>query len=85
VIQDRLALNFEIAARLRDARSRVKLPRAPLAERGAGRISAPMTSSCEGAQRRSGVEEARLPGDRSGYGRAGLPALRRDGDVAHGR
>jgi len=60
VIEDRLTLNSEIAERLCDARSCAKLTQAQLAERTAGQVSTSMISSYESAQRRMGIEEARL-------------------------
>lgn len=60
MIEDRLTLNFQIAERLRDARSCANLTQALLAERTDGQVSTSMISSYEEAQRRMGIEEARL-------------------------
>jgi hypothetical protein len=60
VIEDRLTLNVEIAARLRDARFCAEKPRASLNERTAGQILASMISRFESAKRRLGIKEARF-------------------------
>jgi transcriptional regulator with XRE-family HTH domain len=60
MIEDRLTLSFQIAERLRDARSCAKLTQVQLAERTDGQVSAAMISGYEGSQRRIGIEEARV-------------------------
>lgn len=56
----KLQLNFEIAERLRYARTCAKLTVAQLAERTNGAISASTLGKCEQGNRRLGIEEARI-------------------------
>ena len=60
MIEDRLTLNFEIAERLRRARTAADLSLAQVADRTDGRISVSTISNYERGQRRVGIEEARL-------------------------
>ena len=78
MIQDRLTLNFEIAERLRRARSAADLSLAQLADRTDGRISVSTISNYERGQRRVGIEEARLLANMGGVGIR--PAIGRVGD-----
>jgi transcriptional regulator with XRE-family HTH domain len=60
MIEDRLTLNFQIAERLRLARSASSLSLAQLSDRTEGKVSVSMISNYERAQRRIGIEEACL-------------------------